>query len=92
MAAGVKFVPDKGFLSELLTSPGVQDAVRDKGRRALSAAIGSAPVKSGDYLASLHLVVGVDGDRAKARVGSTDPGAIPIEQRHHTLRNALGAL
>lgn len=87
----VKFVPDKGFLSELLSSPGVEDVVRRSGQRVLSAAVGSAPVKSGDYAASLGMAVGRPHDRAAARVYSTDPGAIPIEKRHRTLRRALGS-
>lgn len=87
-----RFVPNPAFFQEMLTSPGVQEALRSAGERVLSAAQSAAPYSSGDYAASLHLVVERHRKRAAAHVYSDDPAGNLIERRHHTLRNALGAL
>jgi hypothetical protein len=86
-----RFVPNPAFFQEMLTSPGVQEALRPVGERVLSAAVAGAPMASGDYAASLQLVVERHGKRAAAHVFSDDPAGNLIERRHHTLRNALGS-
>jgi hypothetical protein len=89
--ADVEFVMSRTFLRALLQSPEVEAAMRDAAQRVLSAAAGGAPVRTGDYLRSLRMVSGVEKGRAKARVGSTDPGAPKIEKRTGNLRRALGS-
>lgn len=87
----VDFKANRAFIGGLLRSDGVLRVVEDAARRVEASAVAGAPVRSGDYQSSIGTVTGVSGDRAKARVGSTDPGAIAIERRTGNLKNALGS-
>lgn len=82
---------NRGFLRQVLKSPEVAHDLERRANRVLAAARSSAPVRSGDYQASLMGVVGVDRGRVKARVGTTDPAGRIIEARHHVLARALEA-
>lgn len=81
----------RGVQNDILNSGIAMRLVAERGRRVLAAAKASAPVRTGDYAASIRLQVGRPHDRYAARVLSTDPGAVVIEQRTRTLKKALGA-
>ncbi|MGB8021744.1 MAG: HK97 gp10 family phage protein [Candidatus Nanopelagicales bacterium] len=82
---------NRSFLRQVLKSPEVARDLERRANRVLAAARTAAPVRTGDYAASLHGVVGVDRGRVKARVGTSDPAGRIIEAKHHVLERALEA-
>lgn len=92
-------------VGELLNSPQMEAAMRECAEVVRERAAESVNSDSGDFVDSLAVTStrsgGVSGDRATARVESSDPGALAIEfgttvrgQRtaQRPLRKGLGAL
>lgn len=90
MAATVKVQVSSPAIRALLQSQAVRDELRRRAEPVLSAAQVSAPVASGRYRDSLHLVDDTT-DRAVVRVVSDAPHAMVVESRTGNLARALDA-
>ena len=77
-------------IQAMLTSAGVRADLTGRAARVLSAAQSSAPVESGAYRASLHIVQDTT-DRAAVRVVSDSPYALVVEANTGCLARALDA-
>lgn len=77
-------------IQALLESSSVRADLTDRAERVLSAAKSSAPVASGAYRDSLHIVQDTT-DRAVVRVASDAPHAFVVEANTGTLARALDA-
>lgn len=77
-------------IEELLNSSDVRDLLTEKADAVLSAAISSAPVASGEYQSSLHLVQDTT-DRAVVRVATDAPHGRVVEANTGNLARALDA-
>ena len=76
-------------MKALLNGGGVRSAVRREAEQVAQRARSIAPVQSGDYRDSIH-VVDDTTDRAVARVVASDWKASVIEARSRVLGRALG--
>lgn len=73
----------------LLHDPGVRAELVKRGERVLAAAQASAPVETGAYKASLHLVVDDHPSRVAVHVGASVDYGMDVEADHGTLSRAL---
>lgn len=90
MASGIKVKLNSRGMGALLNSSDVRSALTDRAERVLSAAKASAPVASGEYRDSLHIVQ-VTTDRAVVRVASSAPHAFVVEANTGCLARSLDA-
>lgn len=74
----------------LLNDPGLRADLTTRAERVLAAAKASAPVDSGEYRDSLHIVDDTT-DRAVVRVGSSAPHGLLVEMKTGNLARALDA-
>ena len=88
MATTVKL--DSSGMKELLRSVGMQAMLRPRAEAVLSAAEASAPVATGAYKASLHLVEETT-DRAVYHVAADVPYAMFVQVKTGNLARALDA-
>lgn len=89
MATKTKVKMDSAGVSDLLSSDGVRSALTPHAQTVLAAAIASAPVASGRYRDSLH-IVSATTDRAVERVVASAPHALLVESRTGNLARAMG--
>ena len=75
----------------LLHDPGIRADLVARGERVLAAAESSAPVESGAYRSSLHLVVDDHPSRVAVHVGASVDYGMEVEADHGTLSRALDA-
>lgn len=85
---GTRIKLNHGGMADLLKSAGVRTTLTSHANSVLSAAQASAPVASGDYRASLHLVQATT-DRAVVRVASDVDYAMVVEANTGNLARAL---
>lgn len=78
-------------VQEILQSAGVRAHLASLARQVESAAIASAPVKTGNYKESIH-VESATTDRAVERVVASAPHAHLVEARTGNLARALGSV
>lgn len=90
MATSIRYKQSSAGIKDLLNSGGVRDMVTDKAGPVLAAAQSSAPVATGAYQASLHIVQDTT-DRAVVRVVSDVPYAMIVEADTGNLARALDA-
>lgn len=76
-------------MRELLNDPGVRGMLTTEASSVLARAKATAPVDTGEYLASLRIIQDTT-DRAVVRVGSSDPKAMVVEARTGNLARAVG--
>lgn len=81
---------DHSGMAELLKSDEVRAFVTERAERVLSAAISDAPVVSGEYQSSLHIIQDTT-DRVAVRVASDAPHAFVVEAATGNLARALDA-
>lgn len=87
---------DEAALAALLQTPGVRRDMRRRAERVVRAAKRTAPVRTGEYRASIHAEDGPDGS---VLVVASAPYALYVEHgtrqpghpAHFTLTNALDA-
>lgn len=75
-------------IKELLRDPGVRRDLTARAENVLSAAKASAPVDTGKYRDSLHVIEDTT-DRVSVRVGSDDPKAMIVNAKTGNLARAL---
>lgn len=85
-----RVVRNSAGIRALLRDPGVRAMLAAHADRVASAAKSSAPVDTGEYLASIHRE-SVTTDRAVERVVADAPHAALVESRTGNLARALGA-
>ena len=85
-----KFIFKGSGVEDILKSNDTRSLLTDKAESVLSAAQSSAPVVTGNYLASLKIVQDTT-DRAVARVTATAPHAHLVEAQSGVLARALDA-
>lgn len=78
-------------MNALLHDAGVRADLVARGERVLSAAESAAPVESGAYKASLHLVVDEHPSRVAVHIGASVAYGMEVEADHGTLSRALDA-
>ena len=83
------FTPNKGFFDRILRAPGVEALVDQAAERALGAARIDAPVKTGAYLAGLHIEHHDSRYRRVADVVGSDPKTMLVESRTGNLARSL---
>ena len=88
--ADIKVKLNSRGMGALLKSSDVRAGLTDRAERVLSAAKASAPVASGAYRDSLHIVQ-VTTDRAVVRVASNAPHAFVVEANTGCLARSLDA-
>ena len=80
---------------KLVNEPGVGRELTRRAELIAAEARASAPVRSGDFKRSIHVISDHTANtlklRARARVASSDPAALLIEAIHGTLARALHA-
>src|SRR5450756_1060915 len=86
--AKAKVVLSRAGMKALLNDPGVRADLTRRMAPVLAAAQSGAPVVSGDYKASIHLVQASTG-RAVVRVVSDSPYAMSVEASTGNLARAL---
>lgn len=74
--------------AEILNSARVRAELTSKAGNVLAAAQAAAPVDTGEYRASLHIIQATT-DRAVVRVVASAPHALVVEANHGTLSRAL---
>jgi hypothetical protein len=79
------------WFAAFLKSDKARQIVRPAAERVLAEAQATAPVKTGAYRDSLHIIDGTT-DRAVEGIGSDLPYALSVEARDSTLRRALDAM
>lgn len=77
-------------MKALLNDPGVRDDLTERAERVADSARSSAPVATGEYRDSIHVLQGTT-DRAAVRVGTTAPHGLVVEARTGNLARALDA-
>jgi len=77
-------------IKDLLRDPGVRRDLTARAENVLSAAKASAPVDTGEYRDSLHVIEDTT-DRVSVRVGSNDPKGLIVEAKTGNLARALDA-
>ena len=87
MATRVKL--NHSGMAELLKGSVADNACRPEAEKALARAQSSAPVKSGDYKASLHIEEVTHPSRKVYRVVAGVPYAMKVEADHGTMARSL---
>lgn len=91
MASRSKFRLNSRTVQEYLDGRyGVQGVLDAEAAKVLDRARGLAPVDTGEYRASLHVVTGHPHDRMAKRVTSSAPHGLVVEARDGVLAKALG--
>lgn len=88
--AKVRVEPNGAGMRALLRDPGVRAELTRRAERVLAAAKESAPVDTGEYRDSLHVIEDTT-DRAAVRVGSDAPHGLLVEAKTGNLARALDA-
>lgn len=83
---------NKEFFDNVLKSPQVQKAVKDKAEQALKAAQATAPVDTGAYRDSMSVEKRESRYRDVFRVEAKDPKSLLIESKTGNLARALKAV
>ena len=84
------FTPNESGVGDLLDSSDMFAMLRSRAEAVLAAARASAPVETGAYRDSLHLVEDTT-DRAVVHIAADVPYAMIVESRTGTLARALDA-
>lgn len=84
----LRFVLNRRGVRQLLNSDGTRSIITIRAERVLNRARSSAPVATGAYRASLHLVQ-ASTDRAVTRVTADADHALVVEARTGNLARAL---
>ena len=87
MAVTVKL--DSDGIADLLQSAGVREELRTRAERVLSAARSAAPIDSGDYRESLHIVEETHTDRDVVKVVAEIRYGAAVEAATGNLARAL---
>ena len=87
--AGTRFKINPGGIEELLTGPAAVAACKPKAEETLARAKGSAPIETGAYAASIHLVVEDHPQRKAFHVVAGVDYAMEVEAKTGNLARSL---